>query len=96
MNGVWVWIENRDGEIIAISKEALGVGRRVADELGQPLTALVFGHDVGGVAEAAFNLGADAVLGADDETLATFRVEAYGPLLVQLVQEREPAVVHGR
>jgi electron transfer flavoprotein alpha subunit len=93
MNGVWVWIENRDGEIIAISKEALGVGRRVADELGQPLTALVFGHNVSSVADAAFNLGADAVLGADDETLATFRVEAYGPLLVQLVQERAPAVV---
>lgn len=93
MNGVWVWIENRNGEIIAISKEAIGVARRVADELGQPLTALVFGHEVGGVAEAAFNLGADAVLGADDETLATFRVEAYGPLLVRLVQEREPAVV---
>jgi electron transfer flavoprotein alpha subunit len=93
MNGVWVWIENRDGEILAISKEALGVGRRVADELGQPLTALVFGHEVGGVAEAAFNLGADAVLGADDETLTPFRVEAYGPLLAQLVQERQPAVV---
>jgi electron transfer flavoprotein alpha subunit len=93
MNGVWVWIENRDGEILAISKEALGVGRRVADELGQPLTALIFGLEVGGVAEAAFNLGADAVLGADDETLTPFRVEAYGPLLAQLVQEREPAVV---
>jgi electron transfer flavoprotein alpha subunit len=65
----------------------------VADELGQPLTALVFGHDVNSVADAAFNLGADAVLGADDETLALFRVEAYGPLLSRLVQEREPAVV---
>jgi electron transfer flavoprotein alpha subunit len=93
MNGVWVWIENRDGEILAISKEALGVGRRLAAELGQPLTALVFGHEVGGAAEAAFNLGAEAVLGADDETLAGFRVEAYGPLLTQLVREREPAVV---
>ncbi len=93
MNGVWVWIENRNGEIIAISKEAIGVARRVAAELGQPLTALVFGHGVSGVAEAAFNLGADAVLGADDETLANFRVEAYGPLLAQLVHEREPAVV---
>lgn len=93
MKGVWVWIENKNGEILAISKEALGVGRRVADELGQPLTALVFGHEVGGVAETAFNLGADAVLGADDETLAIFRVEAYGPLLVRLAQEREPAVV---
>ena len=93
MNGVWVWIENRNGEIIPLSKEILGVGRRVADELGQPLTALVFGHEVNGVAEAAFDLGADAVLGADDETLAVFRVEAYGPLLTSLVQERQPAVV---
>ncbi len=102
MSGVWVWIENKNGDIATISKETLGAARTVADGLGQPLTALVFGQDVSGVADATFDLGADAVLGCDDATLADFRVEAYGPLLTQLAQERQPAVIlagastHGR
>ncbi len=93
MSGVWVFIENRDGEIAAIAKEALAASRTVADGLGETLTALVFGQDVAGVAAAAFDLGADAVLGADDASLSPFRVEAVGPLVVKLAQEREPAVI---
>ena len=38
MSGVWVYVENRDGAISAISREALGAARQVADSLGQPLT----------------------------------------------------------
>ncbi|MCA9930303.1 MAG: electron transfer flavoprotein subunit alpha/FixB family protein [Anaerolineales bacterium] len=93
MSGVWVWIENSNGEMATISKEVVGAGRKIADELGQDLTALVFGQDVSGVADAAFDLGADAVIGADDASLATFRVEAVGPLVVNLAQERDPGVI---
>lgn len=93
MSGVWVWIENSNGSIATISKEVLGAARQVADDLGQQLTALVFGQDVSGVADAAFDLGADAVLGADDATLAAFRVEAVGPLVAKLAQERAPSVI---
>lgn len=95
MSGVWVWIEHDQGKIGAISLEALGVAHRVADALGQPVTALVAGHNVQEVADAAFNYGAAGVLGVDDETLADFRVEAHGPLVAHLVQEREPAVLVG-
>ncbi len=93
MSGIWVWIENGDGEISAISREVLGAGRTVADELGQSLTALVLGQDVGAVADAAFDLGANAVLGCDDASLANFRVEAYGQLVTQLAQEKGPGVI---
>ncbi|HQF69708.1 MAG TPA: electron transfer flavoprotein subunit alpha, partial [Promineifilum sp.] len=93
MSGVWVYVENRDGAISAISREALGAARQVADGLGQPLTALVFGQGVGPVCAAAFDLGADAVVGADDATLADGRLEAHGPLVVKLAQERQPAVI---
>ncbi len=93
MSGVWVWIENSDGDISAISREAIGAARTAADGLGQPLTALVLGHNVDAVADAAFDLGADAVLGCDDASLAHFRVEAYGPLVTQLAQEKSPSVL---
>ncbi|MBX3055429.1 MAG: electron transfer flavoprotein subunit alpha/FixB family protein [Anaerolineae bacterium] len=92
MSGVWVFVENKQGEIPAVAQEAIGAARQVADGLGQSLTGLVFGQGVSGVADAAFNLGVDAVVGADDATLAPFRVEAAGPLAAKLVGERQPSV----
>lgn len=93
MSGIWVWIEHDDGQIAPIGLEALGVARKIASEVGEEVTALVTGQDVGGIADAAFSYGADAVIGADDETLADFRVEAHGPLVARLVEEREPSVL---
>ncbi len=92
MSGVWVWIDHRDNQIAAISLEALGAARKVAGELGGPVTALVFGQGVSAVADSAFNYGANQVLGCDDETLATFRIEAAGPLAARLLAEHQPAV----
>ena len=92
MSGVWVWMEHQDGQLLTISKEVLSAARQVADGLGQPVTALVFGHNVGGVASQAFDLGADAVIGADAPVLETFRVSAAAPLVANLVKERQPAV----
>lgn len=93
MSGVWVFLENKDGNIVTGSREAVSAARTVADGLGQQLTGLVFGQNVSGVADAAFDLGVDAVLGADDATLAQFRVEAAGPLLTKLAQEHTPSVI---
>lgn len=93
MSGVWVWLDHNGGKISTISLEALGVGRTIADDLGEDLTALVAGHEVAGVAESAFDYGADEVLGCDDESLADFRVQAAGPLVVDLVKEHEPMIL---
>ena len=93
MSGVWVWIEHQDGKIAGVSLEALGAARGIAASLGEDLTAVVTGHDVSSVADAAFNYGADAVVGSDDPSLADFRLEAHGPLLAGLVEERDPTVV---
>lgn len=93
MSGVWVWIEQDNGNIAAISQEALGAGRRIAGELGAKLAAVLLGEGAQGLADEAFRFGADAVVGMDDATLATFRVDAYGPALASLVGERTPDVL---
>ena len=93
MSGVWAWIEHGNGAIKQIGLEVLGAGRTIADSLGQPLTALVFGDDVAAVSAAAFDYGADAVIAAADASLAHNRLEAIGPLVVKLAQERNPAVI---
>jgi len=92
MSGVWVWIEHEEGNIVSVGLEALGTARRIAGDLGEMVTAIVTGYEVQAVADQAFSYGADAVLGADDPTLADFRVEAHGTLVAHLVEEGEPAV----
>ncbi|MBE2224131.1 MAG: electron transfer flavoprotein subunit alpha/FixB family protein, partial [Anaerolineae bacterium] len=93
MSGVFVFVENTDGQIPAISKEMMTAGRIIADGLGEDLVALVIGSNIDGVVEAVFDMGADEVLAADDETLTPFRVEAVGPLVVGLAQDKEPSVI---
>ncbi|MFN2276446.1 MAG: electron transfer flavoprotein subunit alpha/FixB family protein [Candidatus Promineifilaceae bacterium] len=93
MSGVWVYVESRDGKISTIAREAIGAARMVADELVEDVIGLVFGEDVHGVADAAFDLGCDEVIGADDATLKDGRVEAIGPLVVALAREHEPDVI---
>ena len=75
MSSVWVFVENRDGKVSTIAKEAIGAARMVADELSEDLVGLVFGEDVADAANAAFDLGCDEVMGCDDETLRDGRLE---------------------
>lgn len=93
MSDIFVYVESLNGKIVPVSLEALGAARVVADELGEDVTAVVLGHDVTAVAEAAFEYGADNVFGCDDETLADFRVEAYGPVVSQLVADNDPSAL---
>ncbi len=91
--GVWVWIEQFDGEAGSISWEMMGQARRLADELGSPVTACVLGSNVRHIAQEAIAFGADRVFLADDPTLATYRTEPYNRVLVSLVREHRPEIL---
>jgi electron transfer flavoprotein alpha subunit len=93
MSGVWVFVENRDGAISTVSREAIGAARGVADALGRPLTGLVFGQGVSAAVNQAFDYGVDSVISSEDATFAGARLEAIAPLVVKLVQERQPAAI---
>ena len=74
--GVWVFAEQREGELQKVSLELLGEGRRQADKLGVKLTALLLGDNVAHLADELAKHGADEVLVAEDKNLAT-RKERY-------------------
>lgn len=95
MSSVFVYIDQSHGKALAVAWEALGAGRKVADALGVPLIALVFGQNIGAVAQEVLSYGADKVLSADDATLNDYRLEAYAALLSKLVKEQQPKVVLG-
>jgi electron transfer flavoprotein alpha subunit len=93
-NDVFVWIEQYKGKVASASWEATGTARRLADQLGGHVTACIFGEPgIEPLAQQAISYGADAVLLAEDATLADFRVEPYATLLAKAVREAQPAAV---
>lgn len=92
-NKVWVFVDQFKGEGHPAAWEVVAAGRKLADEMGTGLTALVFGEGVEAVAQTAVHYGADEVLLADGEPLAEFRVEAYASQLAKLAQDDTPDVI---
>ena len=91
--GVWVFAEQREGQLQKVSLELLGEGRRVADKLGVKLTALLLGHNVEGLAKTLGEHGADEVLVADDKNLEHYTTDAYTKVICDLANERKPGIL---
>ena len=74
--GIMTYCEIIDGKLPAISKEVLGCGRKLADELGQQLCTVLVGSEVGSFAQEAIALGADKVYVVDDPLLKEYQTDA--------------------
>ncbi|EDS77382.1 electron transfer flavoprotein subunit alpha/FixB family protein [Clostridium massiliodielmoense] len=91
--GVWVFAEQRDGELQKVALELLGKGREIADKLGVELTAVLLGNKIENVANELLAHGADKVLYADDERLANYTTGAYTRVICDLVNEKKPEIL---
>ncbi|MFQ6053837.1 MAG: FAD-binding protein [Candidatus Bathyarchaeia archaeon] len=90
--GILVFAEQRGGEVHPVAYELLGKGRELAEELDEPLLAVIIGSDVRRGAEELAARGADKVFVYDDPALAHFRDDPYSALLVELVREEKPSI----
>lgn len=91
--GVWVFAEQREGQLQKVSLELLGEGRRQADKLGVKLTALLLGDNVAHLADELAKHGADEVLVAEDKNLAHYTTDAYTKVICDLANERKPGIL---
>ncbi len=91
--GVLVFAEVADGELSSIAKEMLGVGRRLAEALGEPLQAAVLGQGVQEVAQEAIYHGADAAYVAESAGLDVYQTASYTTALTAVAQQVEPNVL---
>ena len=85
--------EQRDGELRKISYEMVSEGRRLADALGQEVTAVLLGSNIKEKAAALGHYGADKVMVADDPKLEPYTTDAYTAVLAELIKANDPAVV---
>lgn len=91
--GVWVFAEQRKGELQKVSLELLGEGRKIADKLGVKLTALLLGNNINGLADVLGKHGADEVLVAENELLENYTTDGYTKVICDLASERKPGII---
>ena len=91
--GVWVFIEQTEGEPAKVSWELLGKGRELADTLSVPLSAVVLGENVEGLCHESFAYGADRAYLMDAPVFRHYRTESYLKGLCHLVDRYKPEII---
>lgn len=91
--GVWVFVEQTEGEPAKVSWELLGVGAGLAKTLGVELCALVIGYEVEPLCSEAFAHGASKVYLLDAPVYRHYRTEAYVEGCCHLIEKYKPEVI---
>ncbi|NLG84362.1 MAG: electron transfer flavoprotein subunit alpha [Firmicutes bacterium] len=91
--GVWVFAEQRRGTLAGVALELLGKGRELAEKLGQPLAAVLLGHEVESLAEELFAHGADLVYLAEAPFLREFLEGPYAAVLTEMIRAERPNII---
>ncbi|OGU16676.1 MAG: electron transfer flavoprotein subunit alpha [Geobacteraceae bacterium GWC2_53_11] len=91
--GVWVFVEQTEGEVAKVSWELLGKGRELAAALGTELSAIVVGHNVGELCQESFHYGADKAFLVDAPVFRYYRTEAYLKAVCYLIDLYKPEII---
>ena len=92
--GVWVFCEQRGGEIMPTDEELISRARILADELGEEVVGLTLGGK--GIAEKAKVLGgygADKIIAYESDLLDVYTTDAYTKVIVDSVKEFKPSIL---
>ncbi len=92
-DGVWVFAEQRGGVLAPVTAELLGEGRRLAEELGVTVAAILFGNQVADLAPALLAAGAHKVYLAEHPRLQDFLEETYAATLTELARQYRPEII---
>lgn len=91
--GVAVYCETKDNKILPIAAEGLGIGRKLADSLGQELSAIITGSGIGSLAQQAIAGGADKVYIIDDAQFKEYQPDAYLSALEKAAKQIKPPII---
>ena len=91
--GVWVFIEQTDGEAAKVSWELLGKGKELAAKLGVELCAVVIGHKVESLCTESFSYGAEKAYLLDAPLYADYRTQSYLEAMCHLIEQHKPEVI---
>jgi len=90
---VWIFAEQRDGQLADTPLELLSKGRELADKLGVKLAAVLAGHNVSGLSAQLGHNGADKVYLVEDPLLEHYQTNPFAKVLDELIRKHRPQIV---
>ena len=90
---VWVFCEQKKGNVQTISYELLGEGKKLASKLRGRLCGVLLGDNVKGRVDDLFHRGADCVYLVESPKLEHYQDDPYGRVLAHLVRKYKPEVL---
>ncbi|KGK81955.1 electron transfer flavoprotein subunit alpha/FixB family protein [Clostridium sp. HMP27] len=90
---VWVIAEQRQGKITPVVIELLGEGRKIANDIGVELCAILLGHNVDNLADELIKFGADKVYYANSPLLEKYTTDGYTKVIVDAVNDIKPEII---
>jgi|SRR3712207_176657 len=90
---VFVFIEQRDGELQKVGIELLGKSKELAETLGQKVVAMLVGANIKSKAETLIHHGADKVIVIENEMLQEYVTEPYAKAIYTIIKKYSPEIV---
>ncbi|NLL46396.1 MAG: 4Fe-4S binding protein [Clostridiales bacterium] len=90
---VWVFAEQRDGQLMSVVIELLGEGRKLANEIGCQLCAILCGENVDDLTAELIAHGADKVYYANMPELKTYNTDAYTKTIYEAITKYKPEIL---
>ena len=91
--GVWVFCEQKKGQVQNVCYELLGKGRELADKLGTYLAGVLLGDKIEAKANDIIARGADKVYVVESEKLANYQPQPYANVLIGLIEKHKPEIL---
>ena len=91
--GVWVFVEQTEGEPALVAWELLGVGAELAETLGVELCSVVIGSQVEELCYESFAYGATKSYLMDAPVFHHYRTEPYCQAICHLVEKYKPEII---
>jgi len=89
---VWVFAEQVQGRLRPVALELLGIGRTLADGVGQRLCAVLLGSDVKDMARELASHGAELVYIMEDPLLDSYATDVFRPAISSLITRHRPSI----
>ena len=91
--GVWIVAEQRDGALRKVSFELASTARKLADQLGEEVGAVLCGSGVEAMAAELGKYGVDKVYVADGPALEPYTTGAHASTIAKAVKENDPSIL---
>ena len=91
--GVMIVAEQRDGALRKISLELAATARKLADQSGDEVSAILLGSGIESLAAQLGKYGVDKVFVGDSPAMEPYITEAHAAVVAKIVKENDPAIL---